>query len=299
MIMDYDHVYGPNCTQKEIFEDTEPTMMSVTDGYNVCIMAYGQTGSGKTHTMLGPPSDPGVNRRAIAKLFEICKQKSEMEFSIKVSLMEVYNENLYDLLDGNRNKLNIRQAANGVAFAEGLVERLITTPEQVTEVLADGDKNRTVAATKMNSNSSRSHSIMQITVSSFNTISKVTTQAKLTLVDLAGSERVAKTDASGERLVEAAAINKSLSALGQVFQAIATNSPHVPYRNSKLTHVLQDSLGGNSKTCMFVNLSPLEPNISETHSSLLFGKNIRTIELGPATKKVTSPTSLPPPPGRK
>jgi len=118
-----------------------------------------------------------------------------------------------------------------------------------------------------------------------NKISNQRTFGKLTLVDLAGSERISKTEAAGERLVEAAAINKSLTALGQVFQALATNSPHVPYRNSKLTHALQDSLGGDSKTCVFVALSPLESNLAESHSTLKFGQNIRKIELGPATKQ--------------
>jgi len=123
----------------------------------------------------------------------------------------------------------------------------------------------------------------------------VTSLGRLTLVDLAGSERIARSEATGERLVEAAAINKSLSALGQVFQAIGASSPHVPYRNSKLTHLLQDSLGGDSKTCMFIASSPLEVNLSETHSTLNFGKQIRKIELGPA-KKNQKNSGAPPPP---
>ena len=169
-------------------------------------------------------------------------------------------------------------------YVGNLTEKTVKTQAEIEQIMAMGDKNRSMAATKMNTDSSRSHLLLQLRVTGYNTISNTTTVGKLTLVDLAGSERVSKTEASGERLVEAAAINKSLSALGQVFKSLATNSPHIPYRNSKLTHVLQDSLGGDSKTAVFVNVSPLEENLSETHMTLKFGQGIRKIELGPASK---------------
>lgn len=291
MLMDFDRVYNQQANQKDIFTDTEALILSVTDGYNVCIMAYGQTGSGKTYTMMGTPDNPGVNRRAIQRLFQLTSEKKEMKFSLKCAMMEVYNENLYDLLVSERTPLNIRQNPNKTVYAENLTEREIREPEDVTKVIAEADSNRSVACTKMNSTSSRSHCIIQIFVESYNSISKVTTKGTLRLVDLAGSERVAKTDCSGDRLVEAAAINKSLSSLGQVFSAIGSNQTHIPYRNSKLTHILQDSLGGDSKTAMFLALSPNVDNLSETHSTLLFGKGIRCIELGPAKKN-----NAPPPP---
>lgn len=189
----------------------------------------------------------------------------------------------------------IKQGVNGV-YVDALTEREVNTPEDVTRMLKESDRNRTVAFTSMNTDSSRSHLILVINVTALNTISGVCSRGRLTLVDLAGSERIARSEATGERLVEAAAINKSLSALGQVFTAIAQSAPHIPYRNSKLTHLLQDSLGGDSKTCMFINASPLEINLSETHSTLTFGKQIRTIELGPAKKTQSKGPPMPPAP---
>lgn len=173
--------------------------------------------------------------------------------------------------------------------------------EDVVRCLADGDANRTTAATKMNSHSSRSHLLLIVTVTGTDKVSGQKSVGKLTLVDLAGSERVGKTEATGQRLIEAAAINKSLSALGQVFTALRTSQTHIPYRNSKLTHILQDSLGGDAKCCVFVAVSPAESNLHETVGTLQFGsvmllftalrfysyclKAIRTIELGPAGKQ--------------
>jgi kinesin family protein C2/C3 len=288
-LYEFEHVYGPDSKQEKVFQDTKPIILSCVDGYNVCIMAYGQTGSGKTYTMMGPPDNPGVNRRAVRELLDLCNSREEVEYEIKVSLMEVYNEKIFDLLTADRSKdLKIHASPQGT-YVGGLIERSVKTQEDVFEVMATGDKHRSVGATQMNTDSSRSHLLLQLSVTGYNTISKASTTGKLTLVDLAGSERVSKTDASGERLVEAAAINKSLTCLGQVFKALASSSPHIPYRNSKLTHALQDSLGGDSKTAIFVNMSPLESNLSETHMTLKFGQNIRKIELGPATKKKGPP----------
>lgn len=298
-LLEFEHVYAPDAPQEQIFADTKPLALSCVDGYNVCIMAYGQTGSGKTFTMMGPVDNPGVNRRAIRELLEQCKARDEIKFKISVSIMEIYNENIYDLLTGNReNKLAVHQGPNGV-YVGDLTTRIVSTQQEIEEIMAIGDKNRSSAATNMNTDSSRSHLLLQLLVEGENNISGAKTSGKLTLVDLAGSERVSKTDASGDRLVEAAAINKSLTSLGQVFKALATNAPHIPYRNSKLTHVLQDSLGGDSKTCVFVNVSPLESNLSETYSTLLFGQNIRKIELGPATKNKAGPPPGPPAPKKK
>lgn len=284
--MEFDRVFGPTASQADVYKDTSAVIMSVIDGYNVCLMAYGQTGAGKTYTMNGTPDDPGVNRRAIAELLQMINKDDKLEVQLSATLAEVYNENVYDLLSAKRVVRKIKQGVSGV-YADGLIERGVAVIEDVQRILKDGDRNRSVAATSMNTDSSRSHLIFTIKVTALNTISGVTTNGKLTLVDLAGSERIARSEATGERLIEAAAINKSLSALGQVFSAIATSSPHVPYRNSKLTHLLQDSLGGDSKTCMFVNASPLNINLSETHSTLSFGKQIRSIELGPAKKHTT------------
>ena len=252
--VDFDAAYGPDSKQAAIFADAKPVIMSVVDGYNVCIMAYGQTGSGKTYTMMGPPEDPGVNRRAIQQLLTLVEEAGDtLEVELHVAMLEVYNENVFDLLaPEGRVKRDVKSGPGG-AYVHNITERPIVSQDDVERAMADGQEHRTLAATSMNSESSRSHLILQLRVDTHNKISKARSSSKLTLVDLAGSERVAKSEVSGPQLVEAAAINKSLSALGQVFQAIAKSSPHVPYRNSKLTHVLQDSLGGDSKTCMFIN----------------------------------------------
>lgn len=262
--LEFDKCYGPDSTQEKVFEDTKPTILSCVDGYNVCIMAYGQTGSGKTFTMMGPVDNPGVNRRAINELFAACQARPEVRFTIGVSIMEVYNEKLIDLLQDSREDQNlaIHSGPQGT-YVSGLTERTVASEADIQEAMTQGDRNRSTSSTKMNSDSSRSHLLLQIKLVGYNSITSATTNGKLTLVDLAGSERISKTDASGDRLVEAAAINKSLSALGQVFQALASGAPHVPYRNSKLTYVLQDSLGGDSKTCVFVNCSPKERCVLE------------------------------------
>ena len=224
---------------------------------------------------MGPDHDEGVNRRAIRELMRISHSQPDIEFTMKVSLLEIYNEKIIDLLTSKSAEdqtCDIRM--NPVTkqnYVEGLTERTVTSVEEVMQVLVDGNANRHIASTKMNSTSSRSHLLLQIQVSTYNKISKQKADGKLTLVDLAGSERISKTEATGQRLVEAAAINKSLTSLGQVFTALRTNQQHIPYRNSKLTHLLQDSLGGDAKCCVFVNVSPAESNLAETLGTLKFG----------------------------
>lgn len=295
VMWEFDRVFGVNSTQESIFEHVQPVIMSCIDGYNVCLMAYGQTGSGKTYTMTGPENNPGVNRRAIRELLRLSQEESTIKTTFEVTMIEVYNEQIYDLLSRKREPRKLKTGVHGV-YVENAVRRAITTEAEVQQLLEDSEYNRTTAATLMNTDSSRSHLVLSIDVESLNTISNVTSTGRLTLVDLAGSERVSRSEATGERLVEAAAINKSLSALGQVFQSISQRAPHIPYRNSKLTHLLQESLGGDSKTCVFVNVSPTEDNLSETHSTLNFGKSIRQIELGPAKKHARGPKGLPKPP---
>ena len=278
----FDRCFGPRASQINVFEDTQPLITSVLDGFNVCILAYGQTGAGKTHTMAGPKSDPGVNQRAIAELMSLREKKfDELCTTLRVSMMEVYNETVVDLLDpGSKPKRVLAHAEAGRNVA-GLQEVAVESVADVEEVMATGESNRSVAATNMNARSSRSHLLVTIFVESENKVTRARSRSKLTLVDLAGSERVLRSEAKGARLVEAAAINKSLSALGQVFAALHGNAMHVPYRNSKLTHILQDSLGGDAKAMIFLAVSPLQDNINETLSTLKFGSAIRRIELGP------------------
>jgi len=282
-------VYNPDATQEEVFVDTAPVILSVIDGYNVCIMAYGQTGSGKTFTMMGPTDNPGVNRRAIkALLSDLDKAKDTLSYELDAAQVEVYNEGVYDLLSNKpraETKLKVRQLPKKIEL-QGMVKRPIKTMEDALQVMVDGDKNRSTSATAMNSASSRSHLIFMINIRTTNLLTGAKTDSLLTLVDLAGSERVGKSEVTGDGLKEAAAINKSLSALGMVFGALGKKSPHIPYKNSALTHVLSDSLGGQAKCAMFINCSPLESNLPETISSLRFAENIGKIELGQAKKKV-------------
>ena len=287
---EFDRVYDPTATQAQVYEDASSIIQSVTDGYNVCYLAYGQTGSGKTFTMMGPPNDPdlaGVNRRAVFDLFKICEERADVDYELRVNMVEIYNDNIFDLLAGHHTEsLRLKQQPDGTTQVEDMIIRTVTCAADVTAVLAEADQNRSVAATAMNMHSSRSHLVLQITVSGTNQISEVRTVGKLSLVDLAGSERVNKSEAKGARLVEAVQINKSLTSLGMIFNALGQKQKHIPYRNSKLTHLLQDSLGGDAKACMFLNLSPAETNLNETRGTLNFGQGIGKIELGPIKKNV-------------
>ncbi|CAA6669906.1 unnamed protein product [Spirodela intermedia] len=297
-VFKFDSVFSPQADQEMIFENTSPFATSVLDGYNVCIFAYGQTGTGKTFTMEGTKDARGVNYRILEELFRIVKERQGLlEYEISVSVLEVYNEQIRDLLlSGSQSgvaakRLEIKQVA-GVHHVPGLVEARVSNMNEVWEVLQTGTNARAVGATNCNEHSSRSHCIHCVMVKGQNLISGECTKSKLWLIDLAGSERVAKTDVQGDRLKEAQSINKSLSALGDVISALATKSPHIPFRNSKLTHLLQDSLGGDSKTLMFVQISPKENDAAETLCSLNFASRVRGIELGPAKRQLDSSEAL-------
>ncbi|KAK9820101.1 hypothetical protein WJX72_006155 [[Myrmecia] bisecta] len=286
----FDAVYGGNSRQDAIFEDTAPVVTSVLDGYNVCIFAYGQTGSGKTYTIEGPEGDRGVNYRTLTALFEqVEHRRAEVEYTITVSLLEVYMDTICDLLvvdeSAPRPKLEVKNGAYG-SYMPGLTEAKVESAAAAWALLRSGTEARHSAQTKMNEHSSRSHCMLCVRVRGQSKLTGDVWRAKLWLVDLAGSERVGKTEASGERLKEAQFINKSLSALGDCIHALATKSAHVPFRNSKLTYVLQDSLSGDSKTLMFVNANPTEENAAETACSLHFAARVRGVELGPAKRHV-------------
>uniref|UniRef100_A0A1J3HCP3 Kinesin-4 n=2 Tax=Noccaea caerulescens TaxID=107243 RepID=A0A1J3HCP3_NOCCA len=289
----FDSVFGPNASQADVFEDTAPFATSVIDGYNVCIFAYGQTGTGKTFTMEGTPEDRGVNYRTLENLFQITKEReNRYNYEISVSVLEVYNEQIRDLLvpasqsASALKRFEIRQVSEGNHHVPGLVEASVRNIEEAWDVLKTGSNARAVGKTTANEHSSRSHCIHCVMVKGENLLNGECTKSKLWLVDLAGSERVAKTEVQGERLKETQNINKSLSALGDVIFALANKSSHIPFRNSKLTHLLQDSLGGDSKTLMFVQISPNEKDQSETLCSLNFASRVRGIELGPAKKQL-------------
>ncbi|XP_018500821.2 kinesin-like protein KIN-14P [Pyrus x bretschneideri] len=286
----FNEVYGSDATQAEVYADTQPLIRSVLDGYNVCIFAYGQTGSGKTYTMTGPNGSTkenwGINYRALNDLFDISQRRqSTITYEIQVQMVEIYNEQVRDLLssDGAQKKLGImtHSQPNGLAVPDASMHPVEATSD-VIRLMGIGFKNRAVGATALNERSSRSHSVVTVHVRGKDLKTGSALIGNLHLVDLAGSERVDRSEVTGDRLKEAQHINKSLSSLGDVIFALAQKSPHVPYRNSKLTQVLQSSLGGQAKTLMFVQLNPDASSFSESLSTLKFAERVAGVELGAA-----------------
>ncbi|KAL9433261.1 hypothetical protein AB3S75_028149 [Citrus x aurantiifolia] len=295
----FNKVFGPDATQAEVFSDTQPLIRSVLDGYNVCIFAYGQTGSGKTYTMSGPSGpheeDWGVNYRALNDLFNLSQnRRSSIMYEVAVQMVEIYNEQVRDLLTNDvfwilaicfldLHTLGIMSTSqpNGLAVPDASMHP-VTSTEDVLELMDIGLKNRAIGATALNERSSRSHSVVTVHVRGKDLKTGIPLHGNLHLVDLAGSERVDRSEATGDRLKEAQHINKSLSALGDVIFALAQKSPHVPYRNSKLTQVLQSSLGGQAKTLMLVQLNPDVNSYSESLSTLKFAERVSGVELGAA-----------------
>lgn len=288
-IFNFNKVFGSSSTQGEVFSDTQPLIRSVLDGYNVCIFAYGQTGSGKTYTMEGPDNldeeTIGVNYRALRDLFFLSDQRKDtITYEISVQMLEIYNEQVRDLLapEGSNKRLEIRNSSNnGINVPDASLVPVSNTSDVIT-LMNLGHKNRAVGSTAMNDRSSRSHSCLTVHVHGKNLVSGSIIRGCMHLVDLAGSERADKTEATGDRLKEAQHINKSLSALGDVIASLAHKNAHVPYRNSKLTQLLQDALGGQAKTLMFVHISPEPDALGETLSTLKFAERVSTVELGTA-----------------
>ncbi|XP_023565047.1 kinesin-like protein KIFC3 isoform X1 [Octodon degus] len=283
-----DKVFSPGASQQDVFQEVQALITSCIDGFNVCIFAYGQTGAGKTYTMEGTRENPGINQRALQLLFsEVQEKAADWEYTITVSVTEIYNEVLRDLLGTEpQEKLEIRLCPDGSGqlYVPGLTEFQVQSVEDINKVFEFGHNNRTTEFTNMNEHSSRSHALLIVTVRGRDCSTGLCTIGKLNLVDLAGSERVGKSGAEGSRLREAQHINKSLSALGDVIAALRSRQGHVPFRNSKLTYLLQDSLNGDSKTLMVVQVSPVEKNSSETLCSLRFAERVRSVELGPGAR---------------
>ncbi|KAJ8004838.1 hypothetical protein DPEC_G00140460 [Dallia pectoralis] len=284
-----DRVFHPQATQEEVFQEIEPLVTSCIDGYHVCIFAYGQTGSGKTYTMEGSTENPGINQRALKHLFsEIEDRKDMWTYTVSVSSVEIYNEVLRDLLskDGDKLDIKINPDGTGQLHVPGLRVIEVKSFQHIKKLLAQARRNRITFGTQMNQHSSRSHALLMITVLGTDLASGAKTTGKLNLVDLAGSERVWKSGAEGERLKEAQNINRSLLALGDVIQALRGKEKHIPFRNSRLTYLLQDSLGKGNKTAMVVQVSALESNVGETMCSLKFAERVCKVELGPAARKI-------------
>ncbi|KAL0697490.1 hypothetical protein Bca4012_053612 [Brassica carinata] len=286
----FNKVFGPSASQEAVFADTQPLIRSVLDGYNVCIFAYGQTGSGKTFTMMGPneltEESLGVNYRALSDLFHLSSVRKEtFSYKISVQMLEIYNEQVRDLLstNGQTSRYPFLQivSQDGINVPDATLVPVSNTSD-VIYLMNLGQKNRAVSATAMNDRSSRSHSCLTVHVQGRDLTSGATLRGSMHLVDLAGSERVDKSEVTGDRLKEAQHINKSLSALGDVIASLSQKNNHIPYRNSKLTQLLQDSLGGQAKTLMFIHISPEVDTLGETLSTLKFAERVATVELGAA-----------------
>ncbi|XP_021279236.1 kinesin-like protein KIN-5D [Herrania umbratica] len=299
----FDKVFGPSSQQKELFDlAVSPIVNEVLEGYNCTIFAYGQTGTGKTYTMEGGarkkngefPTDAGVIPRAVKQIFDILEAQNA-EYSMKVTFLELYNEEITDLLapeetskfvvdDKTKKPIALMEDGKGGVFVRGLEEEIVTTANEIYKILEKGSAKRRTAETLLNKQSSRSHSIFSITIH----IKECTPEGeemikcgKLNLVDLAGSENISRSGAREGRAREAGEINKSLLTLGRVINALVEHSGHVPYRDSKLTRLLRDSLGGKTKTCIIATISPSIHCLEETLSTLDYAHRAKNIKNKP------------------
>ena len=284
----FDHTYDWRATQELIFNQTAlPILESIMEGYNGTIFAYGQTGTGKTYTMEGSDNekDKGIIPRSIDWIFNNIKNYPAQQFLVRVSFVEIYNEEVRDLLSKvKRQKLNVREK-DKVFYVENVTVIQAENSKMTLDIMKAGRVNRATGATKMNPGSSRSHSIFSITVESSTTDEAGEAHykvGKLNLVDLAGSERQSKTESTGERFVEATKINLSLTCLGSVINKLVSGKQqYIPYRDSKLTMLLQDSLGGNTKTVMIANVGPADYNYDETLNTLWYASRAKKIKNKP------------------
>ena len=273
-------------------------MDDILNGYNGTVFAYGQTGAGKSYTMMGADIDndstKGIIPRIVEQIFaSIMAGAGNIEYTVRVSYMEIYMERIRDLLAPQNDNLPVHEERNRGVYVKGLLEIYVASVQEVYEVMRRGGNARAVAATDMNQESSRSHSIFVVTVAQKNVETGSAKSGRLFLVDLAGSEKVGKTGASGQTLEEAKKINKSLSALGMVINALTDGrSTHIPYRDSKLTRILQESLGGNSRTTLIINCSPSSYNDVETLSTLRFGVRAKAIKNKPKINAELSPAEM-------
>lgn len=285
----FDKVFGPGACQDAVFDEISQLVQSALDGYRVCIFAYGQTGSGKTFTMEGGRGDDaqqaGMIPRAVQQIFSTAEALAAKgwSFGFEASYLEIYNEAIRDLLTGEEGKHEVRHAHGRTTVTE-LQVLAVRSPGEVMQLLAKAAHNRAVAETQCNERSSRSHSVFTLRLTGENAVTTEKVDGLLNLIDLAGSERLSQSGSTGDRLKETQAINKSLSALGDVIYALANKEAHVPFRNSKLTYLLQHSLGGNCKTLMFVNVSPARGNFQETLCSLRFATKVNSCQIGTARR---------------
>lgn len=287
----FDGIFTPHISQDDVFAEVSPMIQSALDGYNVCIFAYGQTGSGKTYTMEGGygREEYGIIPRAIEMIFSCMDVLKRMGWilTLRASFMEIYNETIYDLLTSSKDQVQheikmVNSKGNDV-YVSNLKEEEVRSAQDFIKLLIFAQRNRQTAATINNERSSRSHSVTQIKISAINEKRKEKFTSNLNLVDLAGSESGKTT----QRMDETKHINRSLSELSKVIISLQTNQSHIPYRNSKLTHLLMPSLGGNSKTLMLVNINQLDEAFSETLNSLRFATKVNGCRTTKAKKNLT------------
>ncbi|XP_055835682.1 kinesin-like protein KIN-7N [Solanum dulcamara] len=279
----FDHVFDQDCSNARVYDLlTKDVIHAALEGFNGTAFAYGQTSSGKTFTMNGTQNDPGIIQRAVNEIFQKIEMTTNREFLIRVSYMEIYNEDINDLFAVENQKLQIHESLDRGVFVAGLREEIVNDAEQVLELIQCGEVNRHFGETNMNVRSSRSHTIFRMVIESKgkHNPDEAVRVSVLNLVDLAGSERIAKTGAGGVRLKEGKHINKSLMILGNVINKLSEGGKqraHIPYRDSKLTRILQPALGGNAKTSIICTVAPEEVHIEESKGTLQFASRAKRI----------------------
>ncbi|XP_041457174.1 kinesin-like protein KIF22 isoform X2 [Lytechinus variegatus] len=299
---DFDAYLDSKASQKTVYDRcVKPLLSHALNGQNASVFAYGPTGTGKTYTMLGTEDDPGVIPRSLNHIFNVISQdkpqgEGTWTYAVSFSYLEIYQEKIYDLLEPKGHDLTIREDRNRNIFIPKLAEKTINNFNEFAKYFIPASRNRTTAATKLNSRSSRSHSILLLKIiKERRDGSKHHIQTgKLYLIDLAGSENNKKTGNQGIRLKESGAINTSLFVLGQVVDALNQRLPRIPYRDSKLTRLLQDSLGGSSHACMITNIAPEEKNYMDTYTTLHFAAKSKQIINKPFTRETTQTIIAPP-----
>ncbi|KAB2060440.1 hypothetical protein ES319_A10G017500v1 [Gossypium barbadense] len=303
----FDKVFNHEASQQDVFVEISQLVQSALDGYKVCIFAYGQTGSGKTYTMMGRPEaseQKGLIPRSLEQIFQSSQalRAQGWKYKMQASMLEIYNETIRDLLSNNRSsgsdptrpensvsgkQYTIKHDANGNTYVSDLTIVDVSSISEISSLLRQAAQSRSVGRTQMNEQSSRSHMVFTLRISGINESTEQQVQGVLNLIDLAGSERLSRSGATGDRLKETQAINKSLSCLSDVIFALAKKEDHVPFRNSKLTYLLQPCLGGDSKTLMFVNVSPDPSSVGESLCSLRFAARVNACEIGVPRRQMT------------
>ncbi|KAK7368903.1 hypothetical protein VNO80_10936 [Phaseolus coccineus] len=306
----FDKVFDHEASQRDVFVEISQLVQSALDGYKVCIFAYGQTGAGKTYTMMGRPDAPdlkGLIPRSLEQIFQTSQSLKDQgwKYTMQASILEIYNETVRDLLSSNRSsdhaqtengtsskQYTIKHDANGNTHVSDLTIKDVCSADEISSLLQQAAQSRSVGRTQMNEQSSRSHFVFTLRISGKNENTEQQVQGILNLIDLAGSERLSRSGATGDRLKETQAINKSLSSLSDVIFALGgKKEEHIPFRNSKLTYLLQPCLGGDSKTLMFVNISPDQSSTGESLCSLRFAARVNACEIGiPRRQTHTSST---------